>query len=111
MSKVESPSADSALKETATQYDPKHRPHAPAAETHGAASVQTEEMSEAESLRRMISFTKREAVRKDRTFCAYLLDLALNALDEDSEEMNSALRARITTSSMLTPATKPDLTD
>ncbi|MBO0344630.1 hypothetical protein J0X15_05310 [Roseibium sp. CAU 1637] len=52
-------------------------------------------ITEAESLRRMITFTKREAERKDRTFCAYLLDLALNALDEDSEEMNSALRARI----------------
>ncbi|MFD1694060.1 hypothetical protein [Roseibium aestuarii] len=55
----------------------------------------------------MISFTKREAEMKDRTFCAYLLDLALSALDEDSEEMNLALRARITPMPDLERSRKP----
>jgi len=49
-----------------------------------------------EGLKRMIYFTKREAEKDGRTFCAYLLDLAMNALDEDSDEMNSALKAKLT---------------
>ena len=49
-----------------------------------------------ETLKRMIYFTKREAEKDGRTFCAYFLDMALNALDEDSEEMNMLLKAKIT---------------
>lgn len=49
-----------------------------------------------DSLKRMIFFTKREAEKDGRTFCAYFLDMALNALDEDSEEMNMMLKAKIT---------------
>ena len=48
-----------------------------------------------DSLKRMIYFTKREAEKDGRTFCAYLLDIALNALDEDSEEINSMLKAKL----------------
>jgi hypothetical protein len=51
---------------------------------------------EQDSLKRMIYFTKREAEKDGRTFCAYFLDMALNALDEDSEEMNMMLKAKIT---------------
>lgn len=49
-----------------------------------------------DGLKRMIYFTKREAEKDGRTFCAYLLELAMNALDEDSDEMNSALKAKLT---------------
>lgn len=49
-----------------------------------------------DSLKRMIFFTKREAEKDGRTFCAYFLDMALNALDEDSDEMNMMLKAKIT---------------
>jgi len=49
-----------------------------------------------DTLKRMIYFTKREAEKDGRTFCAYFLDMALNALDEDSEEMNMLLKAKIT---------------
>ncbi len=49
-----------------------------------------------DTLKRMIFFTKREAEKDGRVFCAYFLDMALNALDEDSEEMNALLKAKIT---------------
>ena len=49
-----------------------------------------------ETLKRMIYFTKREAEKDGRTFCAYLLDLAMNALDEDSDDINLTLRAKLT---------------
>lgn len=48
-----------------------------------------------DSLKRMIYFTKREAEKDGRTFCAYLLDMAFCALDEDSEEINSELKAKL----------------
>ncbi|NVK34571.1 MAG: hypothetical protein HWE23_08835 [Rhodobacteraceae bacterium] len=51
---------------------------------------------EAESLKRMIEFTKREAEKDGRAFCAYLLDMAMNALDEDNPEMNMAVKAKTT---------------
>ncbi|WP_417668831.1 hypothetical protein [Roseibium sp.] len=57
---------------------------------------QQDDLDQDESLRRMIAFTKREAEKDGRTFCAYLLDMALNALNEDSPEMNMALKAKIT---------------
>ncbi|ADZ70418.1 hypothetical protein [Polymorphum gilvum] len=49
-----------------------------------------------DSLKRMIYFTRREAEKDGRTFCAYLLDLAMSALDEDSEAINAALKAKLT---------------
>lgn len=55
-----------------------------------------DQLDQEESLKRMIFFTKREAEKDGRTFCAYLLDLALNALNEDNAEMNMALKAKIT---------------
>ncbi len=48
-----------------------------------------------DSLKRMIYFTKREAEKDGRAFCAYFLEMALNALDEDSDEMNMLLKAKI----------------
>lgn len=59
------------------------------------AKVTSDELGQ-ETLKRMIYFTKREAEKDGRTFCAYFLDMALNALDEDSEEMNTMLKARVT---------------
>ncbi|MTI46086.1 hypothetical protein E1178_21005 [Roseibium hamelinense] len=51
---------------------------------------------ERDSLKRMIYFTKREAEKDGRAFCAYFLDMALSALEEDSEEMNQLLKAKVT---------------
>ena len=59
-------------------------------------TITNEEAQADEALRRMIAFTKREAEKDGRTFCAYLLDMAYNALNEDNPEMNMALRAKIT---------------
>lgn len=58
------------------------------------AATKAEE--EAESLKRMIEFTKREAEKDGRAFCAYLLDMALNALSDDNPEMNMAVKAKTT---------------
>ncbi|MEP5451578.1 hypothetical protein [Roseibium sp.] len=64
---------------------------------HDAVESQAQDdLDQDESLKRMIFFTKREAEKDGRTFCAYLLDLALNALNEDNAEMNMALKAKIT---------------
>lgn len=49
-----------------------------------------------ESLKRMIYFTRREAEKDGRAFCAYLLSLALKALDEESEEINAAIKSKFT---------------
>ncbi|EFO33877.1 conserved hypothetical protein [Roseibium sp. TrichSKD4] len=49
-----------------------------------------------ESLKRMIYFTKRQAEKDGKTFCAYFLDMALNALADDSEEMNALVKSRVT---------------
>ena len=59
-----------------------------------ATDILSREFSD-DSLKRMIYFTKREAEKDGRTFCAYLLDLAMNALDEDTDEVNMALRTRL----------------
>ena len=53
-----------------------------------------------DSLKRMIYFTKREAEKDGRTFCAYLLDLAMSSLDENSDDLNMALRAKLMPSSL-----------
>lgn len=59
-----------------------------------AKVLETEEGQE--TLKRMIYFTKREAEKDGRVFCAYFLDMALNALDEDTGELNEMLKAKIT---------------
>lgn len=66
--------------------------NSPASDTIKTGDIESAD----ETLKRMIFFTKREAEKDGRVFCAYLLDLALNALDEDSKEMNMALKAKIT---------------
>jgi hypothetical protein len=69
----------------------------PMSKASEATQVNSQEpLDQEESLKRMIFFTKREAEKDGRTFCAYLLDLALNALNEDNAEMNMALKAKIT---------------
>ena len=60
-----------------------------------ASNSYLEESAE-ESLKRMIYFTKRQAEKDGKTFCAYFLDMALNALADDSDEMNALVKARVT---------------
>lgn len=55
----------------------------------------------AESLKRMIYFTRREAEKDGRTFCAYLLTLAASALDDESPDVNEALRAKLSPGDLL----------
>ncbi|GGB44449.1 hypothetical protein GCM10011316_15580 [Roseibium aquae] len=62
-------------------------------EKHTLPSLEAEDAQD--SLKRMIYFTKREAEKDGRSFCAYFLEMALNALEEDSEEINEAVRSKI----------------
>jgi len=59
------------------------------------ASSADQPQSPEDTLKRMIYFTKREAEKDGRSFCAYFLEMALNALEEDSEEINEAVRTKI----------------
>ncbi|MEH0072478.1 hypothetical protein V6L77_23035 [Pannonibacter sp. Pt2-lr] len=49
----------------------------------------------------MIYFTRREAEKDGRTFCAYLLTMAANALDDDAADVNEALRAKLSPGDLL----------
>ncbi|WP_153769263.1 pentapeptide repeat-containing protein [Labrenzia sp. CE80] len=48
-----------------------------------------------ESIKRMLYFTKREAEKEGRTFCAYLIDLSIQSLYDLSEEESEALRSEL----------------
>ncbi|NBN62435.1 hypothetical protein GWI72_07405 [Microvirga tunisiensis] len=65
--------------------------------SHDAIAGQDTELATelaSESLKRMIYFTRREAEKDGRTFCAYLLSLAMKALDEETDEINAAVKSK-----------------
>ncbi|MBO6755384.1 MAG: hypothetical protein JJ902_03590 [Roseibium sp.] len=64
--------------------------------TEAPEAQASQDDSPEDTLKRMIYFTKREAEKDGRAFCAYFLDMALNALDEDSDEMNALIKAKVT---------------
>ena len=59
-------------------------------------NLQSDSESAAETLKRMIRYTKTEADRDGRTLCSYFLDMALHSLDEDSKDLDRVLKAKIT---------------
>ncbi|TYC50416.1 hypothetical protein FMN50_23375 [Rhodobacterales bacterium] len=49
-----------------------------------------------EAIKRMIRYTKKEADKDGRTFCSYCLDMALQSLDDGSEDLDTLLKTKIT---------------
>lgn len=49
-----------------------------------------------EAIKRMIRYTKKEADKDGRTFCSYCLDMALQSLEDGSEDLDILLKTKIT---------------
>lgn len=49
-----------------------------------------------EALKRMIRYTKKESDKDGRTFCSYFLDMALQSLEDGTEDVDSLLRSKVT---------------
>lgn len=49
-----------------------------------------------EAIKRMIRYTRKEADKDGRTFCSYFLDMALQSLEDGSEDLDTILKSKIT---------------
>lgn len=49
-----------------------------------------------EAIKRMIRYTKKESDKDGRTFCSYFLDMALQSLEDGSEDVDTILKTKIT---------------
>ncbi|GAA0781581.1 hypothetical protein E1180_21115 [Roseibium denhamense] len=49
-----------------------------------------------EAIKRMIRYTKKESDKDGRTFCSYFLDMALQSLEDGSEDLDTMLKSKIT---------------
>ncbi|MCX2722905.1 hypothetical protein [Roseibium salinum] len=49
-----------------------------------------------EAIKRMIRYTKKEADKDGRTFCSYFLDMALQSLEDGSEDLDMILKTKVT---------------
>ncbi len=49
-----------------------------------------------EAIKRMIRYTKKESDKDGRTFCSYFLDMALQSLEDGTEDLDSLLKTKIT---------------
>lgn len=49
-----------------------------------------------EAIKRMIRYTRKESEKDGRILCAYLLDMALQSLEEGSEDIDLLLRTKTT---------------
>ncbi|WP_420415158.1 hypothetical protein [Roseibium sp.] len=49
-----------------------------------------------EAIKRMIRYTQKEADKDGRTFCTYFLDMALQSLEDGSEDLDTILKAKVT---------------
>ncbi|WP_428649167.1 hypothetical protein [Roseibium sp.] len=49
-----------------------------------------------EAIKRMIRYTRKEADKDGRTFCSYFLDMALQSLEDGSEDLDTLLKTKIT---------------
>lgn len=56
----------------------------------------TEQEPAVEAIKRMIRYTKKEADKDGRTFCSYCLDMALQSLEDGSEDLDMILKTKIT---------------
>ncbi|MEL7526563.1 MAG: hypothetical protein AAFN16_12360 [Pseudomonadota bacterium] len=58
--------------------------------------ISNEQEPAVEAIKRMIRYTKKEADKDGRTFCSYCLDMALQSLEDGSEELDMILKTKIT---------------
>lgn len=49
-----------------------------------------------EAIKRMIRYTQKEADKDGRTFCSYFLDMALQSLEDGSEDLDTILKSKVT---------------
>jgi len=59
-------------------------------------SADKEKEPAVEAIKRMIRYTKKEADKDGRTFCSYCLDMALQSLEDGSEDLDMILKSKIT---------------
>ncbi len=60
-------------------------------------SAQDQELEPAvEAIKRMIRYTQKEADKDGRTFCSYFLDMALQSLEDGTEDLDSILKTKVT---------------
>lgn len=59
--------------------------------------VQDQDLEPAvEAIKRMIRYTQKEADKDGRTFCSYFLDMALQSLEDGSEDLDTILKTKVT---------------
>ncbi len=63
---------------------------------NSVSAVDLDKESTIETLKRMIRYTKTEADKDGRTFCSYCLDMALQSLDDGSEDVDAVLKGKVT---------------
>jgi len=49
-----------------------------------------------EAIKRMIRYTQKEADKDGRTFCSYFLDMALQSLEDGTEDLDSIMKTKVT---------------
>ncbi|WP_299813724.1 hypothetical protein [uncultured Roseibium sp.] len=49
-----------------------------------------------EAIKRMIRYTRKESDKDGRTFCSYFLDMALQSLEDGTEDLDMILKTKIT---------------
>lgn len=59
-------------------------------------STEVEKEAAVEAIKRMIRYTKKESDKDGRTFCSYFLDMALQSLEDGSEDVDMILKTKIT---------------
>ncbi|MEP3047392.1 MAG: hypothetical protein ABJL55_10640 [Roseibium sp.] len=55
-----------------------------------------EQEATVEAIKRMIRYTKKESDKDGRNFCSYLLDMALQSLEDGSDDVDVVLKTKIT---------------
>jgi|GEM_PF-2019257 len=58
--------------------------------------AETQQEPAVEAIKRMIRYTKKESDKDGRTFCSYFLDMALQSLEDGSEDLDMILKTKIT---------------
>jgi hypothetical protein len=58
--------------------------------------AKTDQEPAVEAIKRMIRYTKKESDKDGRTFCSYCLDMALQSLEDGSEDLDTILKTKIT---------------
>jgi hypothetical protein len=61
-----------------------------------------------EAIKRMIRYTQKEADKDGRTFCSYFLDMALQSLEDGSEDLDTILKSKVTPLMVNQTSTAPE---